>query len=33
MEQILSGLKMRGYEILPLEELIDRPVMESVCGG
>ena len=30
MEGILSGLKEQGYEILPLPELIDRPVMESL---
>jgi peptidoglycan-N-acetylglucosamine deacetylase len=28
IERIVSGLKQRGYEILPLPELIDRPVME-----
>jgi len=30
MERIVSGLKQRGYEILTLPELIDRPVMESL---
>jgi peptidoglycan/xylan/chitin deacetylase (PgdA/CDA1 family) len=30
MEQIVSGLKMQEYEILPLPELIDRPVMEHL---
>jgi peptidoglycan/xylan/chitin deacetylase (PgdA/CDA1 family) len=30
MERIVSGLKQRGYEILPLPELIDRPVMERL---
>jgi peptidoglycan/xylan/chitin deacetylase (PgdA/CDA1 family) len=33
MEQIVSGLKMQGYEILPLPELIDRPVMEHLSTG
>jgi peptidoglycan/xylan/chitin deacetylase (PgdA/CDA1 family) len=33
MEQIISGLKMQGYEILPLSELIDRPVMERLSTG
>ncbi|MCX5837805.1 MAG: polysaccharide deacetylase family protein [Deltaproteobacteria bacterium] len=30
MEQIVSGLKLQGYKILPLHELIDRPVMERL---
>jgi len=33
MEQIVSDLKMQGYEILPLSELIDRPVMERLAAG
>jgi peptidoglycan/xylan/chitin deacetylase (PgdA/CDA1 family) len=33
MEQIVSGLKRQGYEILPLRELIDRPVMERLSTG
>jgi len=32
MERIVSGLKTRGYEILPLSELIDRPVMEHLAA-
>jgi peptidoglycan/xylan/chitin deacetylase (PgdA/CDA1 family) len=32
MERIVSGLKTRGYEILPLSELIDRPVMEQLAA-
>ena len=31
-ERIVSGLKTRGYEILPLAELIDRPVMEYLAA-
>ncbi|MBN2437191.1 MAG: hypothetical protein JXL20_01170, partial [Deltaproteobacteria bacterium] len=30
MEQIVSGLRGQGYEILPLPELINRPVMERL---
>jgi peptidoglycan/xylan/chitin deacetylase (PgdA/CDA1 family) len=33
MERMVSGLKMRGYEILPLSELIDRPVMEHLTAN
>ena len=33
MEGIVSGLKRQGYEILPLPELIDRPVMERLAAG
>jgi peptidoglycan/xylan/chitin deacetylase (PgdA/CDA1 family) len=33
MERIVSGLKTRGYEILPLSELIDRPVMEHLTAN
>ena len=33
MDRIVSGLKMQGYEILPLPELIDRPVMERLSTG
>jgi peptidoglycan/xylan/chitin deacetylase (PgdA/CDA1 family) len=33
MERIVSGLKRQGYEILPLPELIDRPVMERLAAG
>jgi peptidoglycan-N-acetylglucosamine deacetylase len=33
MEGIASGLKMQGYEILPLPELIGRPVMERFSNG
>jgi peptidoglycan/xylan/chitin deacetylase (PgdA/CDA1 family) len=33
MERILCGLKERGYEVLPLAELIGRPVMETLAGG
>ncbi len=33
MEGIVSGLKRQGYEILPLPELIDRPVMERLSTG
>ena len=32
MERMVSGLKTRGYEILPLSELIDRPVMEHLTA-
>jgi peptidoglycan/xylan/chitin deacetylase (PgdA/CDA1 family) len=32
MERVVSGLKTRGYEILPLSELIDRPVMEHLTA-
>jgi peptidoglycan-N-acetylglucosamine deacetylase len=32
MEGIVSGLKGQGYQILPLEELIDRPVMERLTA-
>lgn len=31
IERIVSGLKTRGYRILPLSELIDRPVMEHLA--
>ncbi|MDD5099800.1 MAG: polysaccharide deacetylase family protein [Syntrophales bacterium] len=30
VERIVSGLKEKGYEILPLPDLIDRPVMERI---
>ena len=30
MDGIVSGLKSRGYEVLPLPELLDRPVMERL---
>lgn len=30
VERIVSGLKEKGYEILPLPDLIDRPVMEQI---
>ena len=33
MEGIVSGLKRQGYEILPLPELINRPVMERIAAG
>jgi peptidoglycan/xylan/chitin deacetylase (PgdA/CDA1 family) len=33
MERIVSGLKKQGYQILSLEELIDRPVMERLAAG
>jgi peptidoglycan/xylan/chitin deacetylase (PgdA/CDA1 family) len=33
MEGIVSGLKRQGYQILSLEELIDRPVMERLAAG
>jgi peptidoglycan/xylan/chitin deacetylase (PgdA/CDA1 family) len=33
MEGIVSGLKGQGYQILSLEELIDRPVMERPAAG
>jgi peptidoglycan/xylan/chitin deacetylase (PgdA/CDA1 family) len=33
MEGIVSGLKRQGYAILPLPELIDRPVMERLAAG
>ena len=33
IERIVSGLKRQGYEILPLPELIDRPVMERFSTG
>jgi peptidoglycan/xylan/chitin deacetylase (PgdA/CDA1 family) len=29
MEGLVSGLKRQGYQVLSLEELIDRPVMEG----
>jgi peptidoglycan-N-acetylglucosamine deacetylase len=29
-EEIVSGLKGQGYRVLPLEELIERPVMERL---
>lgn len=32
MERIVSGLKTRGYELVPLQELIDRPVMEYLAS-
>lgn len=32
-EAILSGLKGQGYRLLPLEELIDRPVMKRLPAG
>jgi peptidoglycan/xylan/chitin deacetylase (PgdA/CDA1 family) len=32
-EQIVSGLKKQGYQILSLSELIDRPVMERISAG
>ena len=32
MERVVSGLKTRGYEIIPLSELIDRPVMEHLTA-
>jgi peptidoglycan-N-acetylglucosamine deacetylase len=31
-ERILSGLKGQGYQVLPLPELIDRPVMERLAN-
>ena len=33
MEGIVSGLKKQGHQILSLEELIDRPVMERLAAG
>ncbi|MCX5820704.1 MAG: polysaccharide deacetylase family protein [Deltaproteobacteria bacterium] len=33
MEGIVSGLKAQGYQVLSLEELIDRPVMERLAAG
>jgi len=33
IERIVSGLKTRGYQILPLSELIDRPVMEHLAAN
>jgi peptidoglycan-N-acetylglucosamine deacetylase len=33
MEKILLGLKGQGYQVLPLEKLIDRPVMEHLAAG
>ncbi len=32
MEQIFSGLKTKGYEIIRLSELMDRPVMEHLTA-
>jgi hypothetical protein len=30
VERIILGLKSRGYKIVPLAELIGRPVMEPL---
>jgi hypothetical protein len=32
LEQLLEGIDKRGYKVVPLQEVIGRPIMEDVLS-